>query len=72
MADIAVAIVCTWGLAGAGLVQQSRLLREPPQTGIIYTPDALSFVVVFRAGLAGMLVLFDHSRVETRVGSARV
>ena len=72
MADIAVAIVCTWGLAGAGLVQQSLLLREPPQTGIIYTPYALSFVVAFLAGLAGILVLFVHRRVETRVGPARV
>ena len=69
---IAVAIVCTWGLTGAGPVQQSLLLRERPQTGFIYTPYALSFVVAFLAGLAGMLVLFDRRRVETRVGSARV
>lgn len=57
LVGIAVTIVATWGLAAAGLVDETLLLRERPQTGFIYAPDALSFVVAFLAGLAGMVAL---------------
>jgi len=39
-------------LTSAGMLTQDR-----PQTGSIYDPDALSFVVAFLAGIAGMLAL---------------
>ena len=44
-------------LTGLGLVDQSYLIRPRPQTSFIFNPDAMSFVVAFLAGVAGMLAL---------------
>jgi uncharacterized hydrophobic protein (TIGR00271 family) len=41
-----------WGLAG-----QATLLADRPQTSFIWAPDALSWVVGFLAGAAGMISL---------------
>ncbi len=55
------AIVATVGttylLDLAGLVEKDMLLRDRPMTDFIWRPDALSWVVGFLAGIAGMLSL---------------
>ncbi len=55
------AIVATIGttylLDLAGLVDKDMLLRDRPLTDFIWRPDALSWVVGFLAGVAGMLSL---------------
>ncbi len=54
---MAVTVVSTWLLDAVGLVGEEQLLRPRPQTQFIYLPDAMSFVVAFLAGVAGMLAL---------------
>lgn len=54
---MSVTIVSTWGLTALGLVSESMLLGDRPLTSFIWRPDALSFVVAFLAGVAGMLSL---------------
>jgi uncharacterized hydrophobic protein (TIGR00271 family) len=52
------ATVCTTYLLDlAGLVDKSMLLADRPLTDFIWRPDALSWVVGFLAGIAGMLSL---------------
>jgi uncharacterized hydrophobic protein (TIGR00271 family) len=50
-------VALTGLLTGLGLVDQSYLTRPRPQTSFIFNPDAMSFVVAFLAGVAGMLAL---------------
>jgi uncharacterized hydrophobic protein (TIGR00271 family) len=50
-------VLFTWALTAIGLVDRSMLLAERPLTGFIWRPDALSWVVGFLAGIAGMLSL---------------
>ena len=52
-----VTVASTWLLTSLDLVDVDLLFRDRPQTGFIYRPDALSFVVAFLAGIAGMLAL---------------
>jgi uncharacterized hydrophobic protein (TIGR00271 family) len=54
---IAVAVLATWLLTGLGLTDTSALFAPRPQTGFIYLPNAMSFVIAFLAGIAGMLAL---------------
>lgn len=54
---ITATIASTWLLSALGLVDAAMLTGQRPQTGFIYEPDALSFVVAFLAGIAGMLAL---------------
>jgi uncharacterized hydrophobic protein (TIGR00271 family) len=54
---IAAAVVATWVLTAAGLIDSTQLFAPRPQTAFIYRPDAMSFVVAFLAGIAGMLAL---------------
>jgi len=54
---IAAAVVATWVLTAAGLIDSAQLFAPRPQTDFIYRPDAMSFVVAFLAGIAGMLAL---------------
>lgn len=54
---IAVTVVSTWLLTAAGLIDSDQLFQPRPQTGFIYRPDAMSLVVAFLAGIAGMLAL---------------
>jgi uncharacterized hydrophobic protein (TIGR00271 family) len=54
---IAATVLVTWLLTAFGLVDSAQIFRPRPQTDFIYRPDALSFVVAFLAGVAGMLAL---------------
>lgn len=54
---IAVTVLTTWLLDLAGLVNKGMLLADRPMTSFIWQPDALSWVVGFLAGIAGMLSL---------------
>ncbi len=47
----------TWLMTALGLVDESMLIADRPLTSFIWRPDALSFVVAFLAGVAGMLSL---------------
>lgn len=50
-------VVFTWGLTAIGLVDKSMLTGQRPQTSFIWQPDALSWIVGFLAGVAGVLAL---------------
>jgi uncharacterized hydrophobic protein (TIGR00271 family) len=50
-----VTVLTTWLLTGLGLLERSMLLAERPLTDFIWRPDALSWVIGFLAGVAGML-----------------
>jgi uncharacterized hydrophobic protein (TIGR00271 family) len=54
---VVVTILTTWVLDLLGLVDKDMLLRPRPLTDFIWRPDALSWVVGFFAGIAGMLSL---------------
>jgi uncharacterized hydrophobic protein (TIGR00271 family) len=54
---IVITILTTLGLDALGLVDKGMLLRDRPLTDFIWRPDALSWVVGFCAGIAGMLSL---------------
>jgi uncharacterized hydrophobic protein (TIGR00271 family) len=54
---MAVTVVTTWLLTAADLTNRSMLLAERPLTDFIWRPDALSWVVAFLAGVAGMFSL---------------
>jgi uncharacterized hydrophobic protein (TIGR00271 family) len=54
-AAMAVTVLTTWLLTAAGLLDRSMLLAERPLTDFIWRPDALSWVIGFLAGIAGML-----------------
>jgi uncharacterized hydrophobic protein (TIGR00271 family) len=54
---IAATVLSTWLLTGLGLIDSGALFEPRPQTEFIYLPDAMSFVVAFLAGIAGMLAL---------------
>jgi uncharacterized hydrophobic protein (TIGR00271 family) len=54
---IVATIVLTWTLTAVGLLDRSMLTSSRPLTEFIFHPDALSFVVAFLAGIAGILSL---------------
>jgi uncharacterized hydrophobic protein (TIGR00271 family) len=54
---MAAAVILTWILTAWGLLDQSMLIAERPLTSFIWKPDALSWIVGFLAGIAGMLAL---------------
>lgn len=54
---IAVTVLTTWALNAGGLVSREMLLSPRPLTDFIWRPDALSWVVAFLAGVAGILSL---------------
>ena len=64
---IAITVLATWLLDLAGLVNRAMLLDERPLTSFIWQPDALSWVVGFLAGIAGMLSL-TSAKSGTLVG----
>ena len=64
---VAVTVLTTWLLDLAGLVERSMLLADRPLTSFIWQPDALSWVVGFLAGIAGMLSL-TSAKAGTLVG----
>ncbi|MFC7247442.1 DUF389 domain-containing protein [Catellatospora aurea] len=52
---MAVTAAATWAMTAAGLVDRSMLLAARPLTDFIWRPDALSWIVGFLAGIAGMV-----------------
>jgi uncharacterized hydrophobic protein (TIGR00271 family) len=50
-------VITTWGLTALGLINKSMLENPRPLTDFIWRPDALSWIVAFLAGIAGMLSL---------------
>jgi uncharacterized hydrophobic protein (TIGR00271 family) len=54
---IVATILLTWVLTAFGLLERSMLTNSRPLTEFIFHPDALSFVVAFLAGVAGILSL---------------
>jgi uncharacterized hydrophobic protein (TIGR00271 family) len=54
---MAAAVILTWILTAWGLLDPSMLIAERPLTSFIWKPDALSWIVGFLAGIAGMLAL---------------
>jgi uncharacterized hydrophobic protein (TIGR00271 family) len=50
-------IAFAWLMRGLGLFSLDMLQADRPLTSFIWKPDALSFVVAFLAGIAGMLSL---------------
>lgn len=54
---LVITMAATALLDAAGLVDKSMLLAERPLTSFIWRPDALSWVIGFLAGIAGMLSL---------------
>ncbi|WP_033341465.1 DUF389 domain-containing protein [Catenuloplanes japonicus] len=64
---MAVTVLVIWLLTAADLVDRSMLVAERPLTDFIWRPDALSWVVGFLAGIAGILSL-TSSKAGTLVG----
>ena len=64
---MAATVVTTWGLDAIGLVSEADLLGPRPLTSFIWQPDALSWVIGFLAGIAGMLSL-TSAKAGTLVG----
>ncbi|GAB7046774.1 DUF389 domain-containing protein [Catenuloplanes indicus JCM 9534] len=64
---MAVTVLATWLLTAFGLFDASMLVAERPLTDFIWRPDALSWVVGFLAGVAGILSL-TSSKAGTLVG----
>jgi uncharacterized hydrophobic protein (TIGR00271 family) len=62
-----VTVLAVWLLTTAGLVDKSMLLADRPLTDFIWRPDALSWVVGFLAGIAGILSL-TSAKAGTLVG----
>ena len=64
---MAITVLSTWLLDAAGLISKDMLLGDRPLTSFIWQPDALSWVVGFLAGIAGMLSL-TSAKAGTLVG----
>ncbi|MYU23373.1 DUF389 domain-containing protein [Streptomyces sp. SID8352] len=54
---MAATVVLSWGMTALGLFSAERLEGPRPNTGFVYSPDALSFAVAVMAGIAGTLSL---------------
>ena len=67
VAGMAVTVATTWVLDALGLVEKAMLLADRPLTSFIWQPDALSWVIGFLAGVAGMLSL-TSAKAGTLVG----
>jgi uncharacterized hydrophobic protein (TIGR00271 family) len=57
---MAVTVASTWALTAFGLVDRTMLTQARPLTDFIWRPDALSWVVAFLAGIAGLLSLTSN------------
>jgi uncharacterized hydrophobic protein (TIGR00271 family) len=62
-----ITVVAVWLLTAAGLVDKSMLLAPRPLTDFIWRPDALSWVIGFLGGVAGILSL-TSAKAGTLVG----
>jgi uncharacterized hydrophobic protein (TIGR00271 family) len=54
---MAVTVLSTWLMTALGLINESMLTAPRPLTDFIWRPDALSWIIAFLAGVAGMLSL---------------
>jgi uncharacterized hydrophobic protein (TIGR00271 family) len=57
MVGMAVTVLFTWAMTALDLVNESMLVAERPMTSFIWQPDALSWIIGFLAGVAGILAL---------------
>lgn len=57
MLAIALTILFALMMDGLGLFTEAEFAAQRPNTAFIWQPDALSFVVAFLAGIAGLLSL---------------
>jgi uncharacterized hydrophobic protein (TIGR00271 family) len=57
MVGMAVTVLFTWAMTALDLVNESMLVAERPMTSFIWQPDALSWIIGFLAGIAGILAL---------------
>jgi uncharacterized hydrophobic protein (TIGR00271 family) len=62
-----ITVVAVWLLTAAGLVSESMLRAERPLTDFIWRPDALSWIIGFLGGVAGILSL-TSAKAGTLVG----
>ena len=62
-----VTVAAVWLLTAAGLVDKAMLLEPHPLTDFIWRPDALSWVIGFLGGVAGILSL-TSAKAGTLVG----
>ncbi|GIF12741.1 DUF389 domain-containing protein [Actinoplanes teichomyceticus] len=62
-----VTVAAVWLLTVTGLVNRSMLLADRPLTDFIWRPDALSWVIGFLGGVAGILSL-TSAKAGTLVG----
>jgi uncharacterized hydrophobic protein (TIGR00271 family) len=62
-----ITVGAVWLLTAAGLVDESMLLGQRPLTDFIWRPDALSWVIGFLGGVAGVLSL-TSAKAGTLVG----
>lgn len=62
-----VTVAGVWLLTAAGLVDRSMLLADRPLTDFIWRPDALSWMIGFLGGVAGVLSL-TSAKAGTLVG----
>lgn len=66
-AGMVITVAAVWLLTAAGLVNESMLLAPRPLTDFIWRPDALSWVIGFLGGVAGILSL-TSAKAGTLVG----
>jgi len=66
-AAMAVTVLATVAMAAAGLVSKDMLLADRPLVDFIWRPDALSWIVGFLAGVAGIISL-TSSRAGPLIG----
>jgi len=66
-AGMLVTVAAVWLLTAADLVDRSMLVAERPLTDFIWRPDALSWVIGFLGGIAGILSL-TSAKAGTLVG----
>jgi uncharacterized hydrophobic protein (TIGR00271 family) len=57
MVGMAATVLFTWAMTALDLVNESMLVAERPMTSFIWQPDALSWIIGFLAGIAGILAL---------------
>jgi uncharacterized hydrophobic protein (TIGR00271 family) len=57
MVGMAVTVLFTWAMTALDLVNESMLVAVRPMTSFIWQPDALSWIIGFLAGIAGILAL---------------
>ena len=57
LVGMAATVLLTWALTALDLVNESMLVAERPMTSFIWQPDALSWIIGFLAGVAGILAL---------------